>query len=776
MSSGDARFSDLRHMTAPWPPARPPISNFVTSVGIELKSGITTPGDLAALQGSTMPTAPSKTNPVPSKMPIPPITLEGPTLVAAQRSEWLLTNGLGGFAMGTAWGTPTRKYHALLIAATSPPVGRVAALNAIDETLVIEHVAPNGSVILNRHKLSTFRFKGESEIKRAESLTRFVREAFSCRWEYALGGVDLGVRATRTLELTPGSNSVVVKYAVEAPGRRAWLELRPLVSLRDFHACLFERDQPDRFLVQITALNRVRCSASGLSVTVEAKGNGRFNADSAWWRNFEYARDAERGTDAVEDLFSPGAFVMECGGNGTSGEVEVAAWVDDDELPRDRLARRSKLNAELESWISHVRGSKPASANDERAIEALCRAADQFVAARIVPPTPVNPGGVGASIIAGYPWFSDWGRDTFVSLPGLLLATGRHDEALNVLESFASHRQRGLIPNCFDNATGTAMYNTVDASLFYIQAACAYLRETGDRTGFSGCVRQACLDIVDAYRKGTDFGIGVDPDDGLLRSGSPLDPVTWMDAKRDGVVFTPRNGKAVEINALWCSSLMSLAEAIEPDQPNTARELRQVADKAIRSFGTKFWNAEQGCLYDVLNPIAGDDVPNPQIRPNQIFAVSLPHSPLPKEPQRAVLATVRERLLTPLGLRTLDREDAQYHGRFQGSLYQRDGAYHNGTVWPWLIGPYAEAVLRVGNFSPASKDEARGVIQPLLDELLGVGRVPASIGQLSEVYDGEDALDEPRRPDGCMAQAWSIAELLRVMWMIRKETRDSVRT
>jgi glycogen debranching enzyme len=202
---------------------------------------------------------------------------------------------------------------------------------------------------------------------------------------------------------------VVVKYAVEAAGRRAWLELRPLVSLRDFHACLFERDQPDRFLVQPTSATRVRCSASGLSVTVEAKGNGRFNADSAWWRNFEYARDAERGTDAVEDLFSPGAFVMECGGNGKSGEVELAAWVDDDELPRDRLARRSKVNAELESWVNSVRGPKPAAASDERAIEALCRAADQFVAARIIPPTPGNPGGVGASIIAGYPWFSGLG-------------------------------------------------------------------------------------------------------------------------------------------------------------------------------------------------------------------------------------------------------------------------------------------------------------------------------------------------------------------------------
>lgn len=755
-------------MTVPWPPARPPISNFVTPVGIEPKSAITSPGDLAALQGSTVPT---KTKPVPSKMPLPPITLEGPALVAAGRSEWLLTNALGGFSMGTAWGTPTRKYHALLIAATSPPVGRVAALNAVEETLVIEHVAPNGNVILNRHRLSAFRFKGEADIKRPDSLTKFVREPFACRWEYAPGGVDIGVRATRTLELTPGSNSVLVKYTVDAPGRRAWLELRPLVSLRDFHACLFERENPDRFLVQATSPTRVRCSAAGLSVTLDAKGKGRFNPDAAWWRNFEYARDAERGTEAVEDLFSPGAFVMECGGNGATGapgEVELAAWVDDDELPRDRLARRSKVNAELESWMSHVRGPKPAKSNDERAIEALCRAADQFVAARIIPPTPTNPGGVGASIIAGYPWFSDWGRDTFVSLPGLLLATGRHDEALNVLESFAAHRKKGLIPNCFDNATGAAMYNTVDASLFYIQAACAYLKETNDRAGFSGAIRQACLEIVDAYRKGTDFGIAVDPDDGLLRSGSPIDPVTWMDARRDGVTFTPRNGKAVEINALWCSSLMLLAEAVEPDQPNTARELRQVADKAIRSFGTKFWNAEHGCLYDVLSPIAGDYIPNHQIRPNQIFAVSLPHSPLPKEPQRAVLAAIRERLLTPLGLRTLDRDDAAYQPRFQGSLFQRDGAYHNGTVWPWLIGPYAEAVLRVGNFSQAAKDEARGVIQPLLDELLAANRVPASIGQLSEVYDGEDTLDAPRRPDGCMAQAWSIAELLRVMWLIRK--------
>lgn len=714
------------------------------------------------------PTAlgPARTPSVNSRMPIPPISLDGPALAAAARSEWLLTNGLGGFAMGNAWGAPTRKYHALLIAATNPPVGRVAALNAVEETLVTEAPGPTGALVLNRHKLSSFRFVGEPDLHRPDSLASFTREPHAVRWDYAPGGVDLGVRASKTLELVPGSNSAVITYAVHAPGRRAWLELRPLVSLRDFHACLFERENPDRFLVQNLAPTRVRVAAAGLSLTLDASGKGRFNPNAAWWRNFEYSRDLERGTECVEDLFSPGAFVMECSG---SGEIQLAAWLDDEELPKDRLARRSKMIAELETCAVHVRGKAAPSEKDDPAIAALCRAAEQFVVARLTPPTPDRPAGIGASIIAGYPWFSDWGRDTFISLPGLLLATGRHDEALNVLESFAAHRKRGLIPNCFDNATGVALYNTVDGSLFFLQAACAYLRETGDRAAFSGVIRQACLDIVDAYRTGTDFGIALDPDDGLLRSGSPTDPVTWMDAKRDGITFTPRNGKAVEVNALWCSGLMQLAEAIDPEQPKTARELRQVADKAIRSFGAKFWNAEHGCLYDVLTPTGGEYVPNPQIRPNQVFAVSLPHSPLPKDPQRQVLACIRERLLTPMGLRTLDREDARYVGRFQGSLFQRDGAYHNGTVWPWLIGPYAEAILRVGNFSAKAKDEARGVIQPLLDELLGVGRVPASIGQMSEVYDGDEGLDAPRRPDGCMAQAWSIAELLRVLYLIRKD-------
>src|SRR6185295_4575679 len=232
-------------------------------------------------------------------------------------------------------------------------------------------------------------------------------------------------------------------------------------------------------------------------------------------------------------------------------------------------------------------------------------AASQFIVRRDLLATPNSKNEPGVSIIAGYPWFSDWGRDTFVSLPGLMLATGRFKEARTTLESFAALRRRGLIPNCFDNGSGTPEYNTADASLWYIQAACAYLHATNDRPGFALSIRQACLDIVEAYRKGTDFGIRVDPSDGLIVAGSATTQLTWMDAKRDGVVFTPRHGKAVEINALWCSGLMLLAEAIEQDQPRTARELRQLADLAGRSFKEQFWDNKRRCLADVLTPHAG---------------------------------------------------------------------------------------------------------------------------------------------------------------------------
>jgi len=422
-----------------------------------------------------------------------------------------------------------------------------------------------------------------------------------------------------------------------------------------------------------------------------------------------------------------------------------------------------------------VARSSGAAAIEHEALYALSVAADQFVVRRDSASAMALPSPTGealTSIIAGYPWFSDWGRDTMIALRGLFLTTGRFAEAREALEAFAALRRRGLIPNCFDDGAGTAQYNTVDASLWYIHAACEYLRLAGDRAGFNRGIRGACLEIVDAYRAGTDFGIRMDPSDGLIAAGDSSTQLTWMDAKRDGIVFTPRHGKAVEINALWYSGLLELAGAIEPDQPRTARELRQVADLAGRSFARSFWNEPDQCLFDCLTPrgvLAGPPHSSPfspvaQVRPNQLFAVSQPYSPLNVEQRRLVVRSARERLLTPFGLRTLDPRDPNFHPRYEGPLMQRDAAYHNGTVWPWLIGPYCEAVLRVGEFSADARSEVRLVLRPLIEELLqGRPGVSTPVLQLAEVYDGDNHPGAPQRPEGCMAQAWSVAEVLRLL-------------
>jgi predicted glycogen debranching enzyme len=346
---------------------------------------------------------------------------------------------------------------------------------------------------------------------------------------------------------------------------------------------------------------------------------------------------------------------------------------------------------------------------------------------------------------------------------GLLLCTGRFKEALEVLTEFAALQRRGLVPNCFEDGSGEPEYNTVDGSLWFVHAACEYLRLSGDRAGFAQ-VRQACLNVIDAYRAGTDYDIRMDSD-GLITAGGPGTQLTWMDAKRDGVVFTPRHGKPVEINALWYSGLLELAAAIEPDMGARAKELRQVAEQARTSFEAAFWNPERGCLNDVLIPSAGGWNANAQVRPNQIFALSQPYSPLNNARQAAVLARVRARLLTPVGLRTLDPSDPCYRPRYEGSLRDRDAAYHNGTVWPWLMGPYCEAVLRVGGFSDAARTEVRGVLAPLIAEFMERRGTPGPVRQAAEIYDAEP-VNGVRRPEGCIAQAWSVAELMRVMTMV----------
>jgi len=698
-------------------------------------------------------------------------------------AEWLLTNGLGGFAMGNAASVPTRRYHGLLIAATHPPVGRVMMLNAtVDRVLVGYDETDGGRVI----ELSGFRFGGLGDRIHPDGPTHI--ESFTSgstvKWVY-VASLDReskpgdSIRVTKTVCLHRDTNVVSIAFTVEKIGtsKSVRLSVRPLVSLRDMHG-LIRRSWADRFNVNDAQARGVTIERDGVRVFMRSSA-GSFVTDPQWWGDFFYSEEDARGQDCVEDLFSPGAFTIDLPAAKPKGEVVVRAAIEDFKIDGDEsIETHTKTRATRWQTLEQHALKGSLAGNDlrhARWTSTLVAASDDFVVARLAKPGALGELANPVSIIAGYPWFSDWGRDTFIALPGLMLATGRFDEARRTLRAFTLHRRRGLIPNVFNEQTGEPEYNTVDGSLWFIQSACAYVEATGDRAFWLSDLAPACLDVIANYRRGTEFNIAMDPFDKLITAGTNATQLTWMDARRDGVIFTPRQGKAVEINALWISGLKRISELLREKDAVGASNLNDLADAASRSFRKSFWNdqgAPGGCCYDVLTPSDSDAGavawrPDATIRPNQIFAASLPHSPLSLEQQRAVVRVVRERLWTPRGVRTLDPADPRYRGRYEGNLFQRDGAYHNGTAWPWLLGPLAEAVMRAGNFSGESRAEALAIVEPILDSVVGERSDRdggACLGQFAEIFDG----DAPQRPQGCLAQAWSVGELLRVLVMIRK--------
>lgn len=661
-------------------------------------------------------------------------------------SEALLTNGLGGFALLPASGIPARRYHAWLVAATRPPIGRITALHSCLPTLRIEHADAPRLLDLWR-----FRFSGDHVGPGApDCLT-----SFTLTPEHAMlwTGLDAGSGLTWSirLALAPGRNAAEVRIEIDLPAGApaAQLEVRPLLKLSDFHNLLREHDGANFEISAADASVTARRDDNALHLT--APGTS-FNPQADWWRSFHYATDAARAQDHTEDLFCPGFFALRSPAAANPRRISFSLTA---EVP--------SASAPAADAAIAAPAPRPAAAPGNPVERALFHAASQFVVLR-----RTGASTDFSSIIAGYPWFSDWGRDTCIALPGLLLATGRHAEARRTLLAFANLRRNGLIPNCFDDGSGAPQYNTVDAPLWFIHAVCEYLRITGDSHGFTDGILPACTDIIDHYTRGTDFHIRADPADGLITAGDATTQLTWMDAKRDGVVFTPRHGKAVEINALWHAALLSLAAAIERTLPNRARDYRDRASRVAESFFRAFWNPRTQCLHDVITPTAHGWTPDPSIRPNQIFAVSLPHSPLPRANRRLVVETVRAHLLTPHGLRTLSPSDPRYRPRYEGTLFERDAAYHNGTVWPWLLGPFCEAELRLADFSDESRRAVRGLLTPLATWLTtppAPGEAPRPLAQLPEVLDGDDTPRLPRRADGCPAQAWSVAEVLRV-WML----------
>ena len=632
---------------------------------------------------------------------------------AASSREWLETNGIGGFASGTISGALTRRYHTLLTAATRPPLGRVALLSKFEETLVIDG---------RSHELSANQYPGSIYPRGFEYLESFRLDPFPI-WTYDVGGLKLEKRVF----MVHGHNTSVSRWKLLSPvagGTAFRLELRPLLSFVDYHHLQHESAGDVFDLIANHGAVEIRSSRDLAPLYVFH--NAALERSGNWYRNFELAIEQERGFDHTADLFQP--FVLSFDLAAAADVVvstESAVSQDPAKLEKAEIKRRCDL-------------VKTAAAKTEFE-EQLAVAADQFVVER----------GAGHTVIAGYPWFSDWGRDTMIALNGLTLATNRPKIAKEILLEFSKHVSQGMLPNRFPDAGDEAEYNTVDATLWYFEAVRAYFAATGD-TAFVKKLYGVLAEIIVWHLRGTRFNIHVDTD-GLLYAGEPGVQLTWMDAKIGDLVITPRTGKAVEIEALWYNALRIMADlAGRFGHSEDETRFLAMADLAKLSFNSLFWNEEEDCLFDV----AGNGNRDGSVRPNQIFAVSLTHSMLDAERSRLVLKKVEDELLTPFGLRSLSPKDSRYVPVYVGSPFDRDSGYHQGTVWAWLIGGFVDAYRKVNGRSAAVDKRAEELLAGFRSHLFKAG-----VGQISEIFDA----DPPFLPRGCPAQAWSVAELLRVL-------------
>jgi predicted glycogen debranching enzyme len=642
-------------------------------------------------------------------------------LDAALRREWLETNGIGGFASSTIIGLNTRCYHGLLTAATKPPVGRFVLLSKLEETLFIDGQA---------FDLSTNQYPGVVHPQGFHYLKQFRLDPFPV-FTYEIEGIEI----EKSVFMIYGENSTVIHYELkknnhpELP-KNLQLEVRTLIAFRDYHSTTHENGAIHPAVEEHPGLATVT-PYQGLPALHLAHNAAELKRTGDWYRNFEYDAEQERGLDFSEDLFNPLALRFDLR---IRQQASIIASTEERDVAKVVECRQSET--------TRRRKAKVASPIEDDFAQTLAAAADQYIVSR----------GDQKTVIAGYHWFSDWGRDTMIALPGLTLPTGKHDVARSILRTFARHVDQGMLPNRFPDAGEKPEYNTVDATLWFFEAARAYLEYTGDLELVRNELYPVFADIIAWHARGTRYGIKVDSS-GLLSSGEQGVQLTWMDAKVGDWVVTPRRGKPVEIQALWYNALCIMEDLARQfgDQPGQKR-YRNMATVASWSFNRLFWNDKARCLYDVTNGAP----PDASIRPNQIFAVSLAYSMLSPERAKAVVESVREHLLTPYGLRSLAPGDAQYRGRYTGGPGERDGAYHQGTVWPWLMGPFITAYIKVNGGTEAARRQAAAWLAPLKDHL-----VDAGLGHISEIFDGDPDGETPQRPVGCIAQAWSVAEVLR---------------
>lgn len=643
-------------------------------------------------------------------------------LVAAEQREWLVINGIGGFASGTVAGSATRRYHGLLFAALNPPAGRTLLAAGLDEVVTLD----GQSYPLATHRWASGAVAPQGYLH----IQNFRLDGVIPVWTFQIGAA----RIEKSIWMRDGENTTYIQYTLSEAASPVALELKALVNYRDFHAATHAGDWH----------MRVEAMQSGVCVTafdgatpfyVKCMG-AACEPQHIWYRDFLFPRESERGLDDHEDQLYAARFTVELkrGQSVTSVfSTEENANLDGPAARRQDIERQSKILSAADAVVQTSSDKATQSW-----VPQLVLAADQFLIKRPLPGQPA-----GRSIIAGYPWFGDWGRDTMIALPGLALVTSRAETAKQILLAFSRFVDGGMLPNNFPDAGGAPDYNTMDATLWYFEAARQYLAATQDLVTLKKLF-PVLAKIVSAHVKGTRYNIHVDPEDGLLYGGGPGVQLTWMDAKVGDWVVTPRTGKPVEINALWINAL-EIMQRFANVVGTSTDVYAKLLQKAKLSFG-KFWNAQRNCCFDVLDsPGIGNDS---TMRPNQIFAVSLNAELLSAEQQKAVVDVCASQLLTPFGLRSLAPHEPGYTGVYAGGPRQRDAAYHQGTVWGWLLGPFALAHYRVYKDRAA----ARRLLERLATSIDFYG-----LGTLAEIFDG----DAPHHPRGCIAQAWTVGELLR---------------
>ena len=713
-------------------------------------------------------------------------------LTAASRCEWLTTNGLGGYASSSLSGANTRRYHGLLVAALNPPLGRAVLLSKLEETLEI--LAPDGSNSPT-FGLSANLYAGVTYPQGYQHLTEWTAYP-APTWVWS---PQPGVRFEKRVWMARGRNITYISYRLlEAPdGHTAHLHLVPLLAWKDYHSEMQANERvadmfwfPDppqttgevnapRGLLRVTLpdIQQVTVRPTRLDLDIVREdgtpfSGAMFDRQGFWYYKLHHPREEERGQNFEEDLYALGMIgailnvgetlvvvasahemteshvVARVGGNDATLETLEPIGTPPDSPQEAWNALVTRQQEVLASWDGHTKiettddSASALLASPDVFRSRLALAADAFL---------VQAPGGRSTIIAGYPWFCDWGRDTMIALPGLCITTGQTALACDILRSFAAFVDQGMLPNRFPDVGETPEYNTVDATLWYIVAIYRYVQATGDIGLLRDSLWTVLEEIVQWHQRGTRYQIHVDPNDSLLYAGQEGVQLTWMDARVGNWVVTPRIGKPVEINALWINALHTMAHfAGLLDRLDAQSRYTALAATATAGFLARFARSDGRGLYDVLDT-PGNGLPDASIRPNQIFALSLPFAPIApgSDLAAAVLEVVQAELVTPFGLRSLSPQDPAYRPRYEGDSWHRDGAYHEGTAWPWLLGPFAEAHFR--HF--ADREAALALLRPLAGQMSDYG-----VGSLAEIYDS----DSPQRPNGCIAQAWSVGEALRV--------------